>query len=175
MSTNILQLFSKITTLIFDVDGVLTDCTVLVLDNGLQARRMHIKDGFGLQMAVKNGFRVVIISGGHSDPVIDRLIKLGIPEVYMSVMDKKEFLTNYLAEKGLQWDEILYMGDDLPDLSSLKAAGVSCAPADAVPELLEIADYVATLDGGKGCVREVIEKVLKVQGKWNYDGSVTSR
>lgn len=172
---NVLALFKKVTTLVFDVDGVLTDGTVLVLDNGLQARRMHIKDGFGLQMALKNGLRVVIISGGYSDPVIDRLSKLGIADVFMSVMDKKEFLANYIADKGLKWEEILYMGDDLPDLATLKAAGVSCVPADAVPEILEMADYITQLNGGMGCVREVIEKVLKVQGRWNYDGSVVSR
>ena len=87
---NVLELFSKITTFVFDVDGVLTDGTVLVLPNGVQARQMHIKDGFALQMAIKNGFKVLVISGGTSEPVVDRLNKLGITEVYMTVADKKD-------------------------------------------------------------------------------------
>lgn len=172
---NTLQAFKKITTFVFDVDGVLTDGTVLVLENGLQARRMHIKDGFGLQMAVKNGFRVIIISGGHSDPVVDRLSKLGITDVFMSVLDKKEFLSNFLKENKLKWEELLYMADDLPDLESLKMAGVSCAPSDAVAEVLQAADYISPIAGGYGCVRDVIEKVLKAQDKWKYGTDVASK
>ena len=99
--------FSAITTFVFDVDGVLTDGTVLVLENGLQARRMNIKDGFALQMAVKNGYRVLIISGGNSPQVADRLDKLGIREVHMSVLDKKRFLTDYIAANELKKEELL--------------------------------------------------------------------
>jgi len=172
---NVLELFSKITTFVFDVDGVLTDGTVLVLPNGVQARQMHIKDGFGLQMAIKNGFKVIIISGGTSEPVIDRLNKLGITEVYMTVTDKKEFLETYIRKKGLSWNELLYMADDLPDLEVMKHCGVSACPADAVTEIKDTAHYISPINGGFGCVREVIEKVLKVQGKWNYGTDVVSR
>ena len=172
---NVLELFSKITTFVFDVDGVLTDGTVLVLPNGVQARQMHIKDGFGLQMATRNGFKVVIVSGGTSEPVVDRLNRLGITEVYMTVIDKKEFLETYMNKKGLKWNELLYMADDLPDLEVMKHCGVSACPADAVTEVKDIAHYISPINGGYGCVREVIEKVLKVQGKWNYGTDVVSK
>ena len=172
---NVLELFKKITTFVFDVDGVLTDSTILLLENGLQARRMHIKDGLALQMAKKNGFRVVVISGANSKPVIERLNKLGIAEVYMAVEDKKVFLGNYIKTHGLVWEELLFMGDDLPDLMTMKEVGVSACPADAVTEVKEMASYISPLNGGTGCVRDVIEKVLKVQGKWIFDTSVTSR
>lgn len=172
---NVLELFSKINTFVFDVDGVLTDGTVLVLPNGVQARQMHIKDGFGLQMAIKNGFKVIIISGGTSEPVVDRLNKLGITEVYMAVTDKKEFLESYINKKGLGWNELLYMADDLPDLEVMKHCGVSACPADAVTEIKDTAHYISPINGGFGCVREVIEKVLKVQGKWNYGTDVVSK
>jgi 3-deoxy-D-manno-octulosonate 8-phosphate phosphatase (KDO 8-P phosphatase) len=172
---NVLELFKKITTFVFDVDGVLTDGTVLVLPNGVQARQMHIKDGFGLQMAVKNGFKVIVISGGTSEPVIDRLHKLGISEVYMTVSDKKQFLETMMKKKALKWDEMLYMADDLPDLEVMKYCGVSACPADAVMEIREVADYISPINGGLGCVREVIEKVLKVQDKWNYGTDVVSK
>jgi 3-deoxy-D-manno-octulosonate 8-phosphate phosphatase (KDO 8-P phosphatase) len=172
---NVLELFKNITTFVFDIDGVLTDGTVLVLPNGVQARQMHIKDGFALQMAVKNGFKVVIISGGTSEPVTDRLNKLGITEVYMTVSDKKTFLDSYLSKKGLKWDEVLYMADDLPDLESMKQAGVSTCPADAVTEIREAVHYISPINGGFGCVRDIIEKVLKVQDKWVYGTDVTSK
>ena len=172
---NVLNLFKKITTFVFDVDGVLTDGTVLVLPGGVQARQMHIKDGFALQMAIKNGFKVVIISGGTSDPVVDRLKKLGIEEVFMSVSDKKKFLDSYLKKQNLKWDELLYMADDLPDLEAMKFCGVSACPADAVTEIKDIAHYISPINGGFGCVRDIIEKVLKVQSKWNYGTDVVSR
>src|SRR5215813_4242508 len=98
---NVLAYFKKITTFIFDVDGVLTDGTVLVLENGLQARRMHIKDGFALQMAAKNNYRILIVSGGKSDPVTDRLQRLGIMDVRMSVLDKKELVSEYMKKNNL--------------------------------------------------------------------------
>jgi len=172
---NVLALFKNITTFVFDVDGVLTDGTVLVLENGLQARQMHIRDGLGLQMALKNGFNVLIVSGGNSKPVEERLNKLGVREVYMNVGNKKNFVSNYIAEQGLNWEELLFMADDLPDLETMIAAGVSSCPADAVQEIKEISKYISPLKGGYGCVRDIIEKVLKVQDKWVFDNTVTSR
>lgn len=172
---NVLELFKNITTFVFDVDGVLTDGTVLVLENGLQARRMNIKDGLALQMALKNGFRVLVISGGNSKPVEERLNKLGVKDVYMNVGDKKGFISKYIVESGLKWDELLFMADDLPDLDSLKAVGVASCPADAVQEVKEVSKYISTVNGGFGCVRDIIEKVLKVQDKWIFDKTVTSR
>jgi 3-deoxy-D-manno-octulosonate 8-phosphate phosphatase (KDO 8-P phosphatase) len=172
---NLLKLFKPITTFIFDVDGVLTDGTVLVLPDGVQVRRMNIKDGFALQMALKNGYRVKIISGGNSPEVADRLEKLGVTDVSMAVMDKKAFLQQYIAANNLKKEEVLYMGDDLPDIPVLQAVGLACCPADAVNEVKEIVQFISPLKGGDACVRDVIEKVLKLNDKWEYRVDVASR
>jgi 3-deoxy-D-manno-octulosonate 8-phosphate phosphatase (KDO 8-P phosphatase) len=171
---NIPELFKTITTLIFDVDGGLTDGTILVLENGLQARRMHIKDGFALQMAARNGYRVLIISGGNSPQVTARLEKLGITDVHMSVLDKKIFVTDYMQENNLNPGMVLYMGDDLPDLPVMTSVGLPCCPADAVNEVREAVQYISPINGGYGCVRDVIEKVLKLNDHWHYRADVTS-
>ena len=172
---NALAEFKRVTTFIFDIDGVLTDSTVLLLDNGLQARRMNIKDGLGLQMAIKNGFRVITISGSYSEPVIQRLKKLGVDEVSMSVINKKEFVRQYIEDNKLDWKEILYMADDLPDLELMRMVGLPCCPADAVPEILELSKYISPVNGGFGCARDVIEKVLRVQDKWIFHEDVVSK
>jgi 3-deoxy-D-manno-octulosonate 8-phosphate phosphatase (KDO 8-P phosphatase) len=172
---NVLELFKSITTFVFDVDGVLTDGTVLVLNGGLQARRMHIKDGFALQMALKNGYRVKIISGGNSPEVADRLEKLGVKDVSMSVLDKKSFLSDYLAANKLEKQQVLYMGDDLPDLPAMEVVGLPCCPADAVNEVKEAVQYISPFNGGFTCVRDVIEKVLKLNCHWNYETDIASK
>lgn len=172
---NILELFKKITTFVFDVDGVLTDGTILVLENGLQARRMNIKDGFALQMAAKNGYTVIVISGGNSPQVVQRLEKLGITEVHMSVLDKKALLAEYIEKNKLAKEKILYMGDDLPDMPAMNLVGLPCCPADAVNEIRETVQYISPFNGGFGCVRDVIEKVLKLNDQWEYRTDVTSR
>jgi 3-deoxy-D-manno-octulosonate 8-phosphate phosphatase (KDO 8-P phosphatase) len=172
---NVLELFKKITTFVFDVDGVMTDGTVLLLENGLQARQMNIKDGLALQMALKNGYRVMIISGGTSEPVIRRLQYLGIEEIHLGLKDKLKFFDGIREQYELEWDQILYMGDDLPDLPVLEKAGLSCCPNDAVAEVKEVSKYISPHEGGKGCVRDVIEKVLKLNGHWKYIPEVSSR
>lgn len=172
---NVLELFKKITNFIFDIDGVLTDGTVLVLENGLQARRMSIKDGFALQMAVKNGYDVVIVSGGNSLPVADRLQKLGIKNITMSVLDKKAFVEEYITTNKLNKEQVLYMGDDLPDIPAMSVVGLPCCPADAVHEVRDAATYISPINGGNACVRDVIEKVLKLNDHWHYRVDVTSR
>lgn len=172
---NILESFKKITTFIFDMDGVLTDGTVLVLDNGLQARRMNIKDGFALQMAIKNGYRVLIVSGGNSPQVTNRLEKLGISDVHMAVADKKSFIVDYISQNKLIKEEVLFMADDLPDLPSMDIVGLPCCPADAVNEVKEAVMYISPLKGGDACVRDVIEKVLKLNDHWVYREDVASK
>lgn len=172
---NVLELFKKITTFIFDVDGILTDSTVIVMENGLQARRMHIKDGFALQMAYKNGYKVLVISGSNSPQVVDRLNKLGIMDVHMSVLDKKALVTDYMSANNLKPEQVLYMGDDLPDIPAMSVVGLPCCPADAVNEVKEISKYISPVNGGKACVRDVIEKVLKLNDHWHYRVDVTSR
>jgi 3-deoxy-D-manno-octulosonate 8-phosphate phosphatase (KDO 8-P phosphatase) len=142
---NILSAFKKITTFVFDIDGVLTDGTVLVLPNGVQARRMHIKDGFALQMALKNGYRVKVISGGNSPEVLDRLTKLGVTDVHMSVLDKGTLLKDWMNAEKLKKEETLYMGDDLPDLPALGVVGLPVCPADAADEIKKASLYISPL------------------------------
>ncbi len=171
---NVLELFKPITTLALDVDGVLTDGTLLILPDGLMARRMNIKDGYGLQLAVKKGYHVVVISGGNSFEVKDRLIKLGVTEVYMQVKNKVEVLSAFIYQNNLSWSEVLYMGDDIPDLEVMSKVALPCCPKDAVQEIRSISKYISHLDGGFGCGRDVIEKVMKVRGDWSDDTLIRS-
>ncbi|MBI5857452.1 MAG: HAD hydrolase family protein [Sphingobacteriales bacterium] len=172
---NVLELFQKITTFIFDVDGILTDGTVIVMENGVQARRMNIKDGFALQMAQKSGYKVLVISGSNSTQVVDRLNRLGIMDVHMSVLDKKALVNEYMAANNLKAEQVLYMGDDLPDIPAMSVVGLPCCPADAVSEVKDVAKYISPVNGGQACVRDVIEKVLKLNDHWHYRVDVTSR
>ena len=172
---SVLQKFKSIKTFVFDVDGVLTDGTVLILQDGQQARVMNIKDGYALQLAVKKGYRVVIISGGTSEAVKDRLDRLGVKDCFLKVDHKKEKLTEYVAQHQLNWDEILFMGDDIPDYISMQLTGLPCCPADAVAEIKQVSQYISPAPGGKGCVRDVIEKVLKLNGHWDLDTNTASR
>jgi 3-deoxy-D-manno-octulosonate 8-phosphate phosphatase (KDO 8-P phosphatase) len=172
---NVLAEFKKVTTFIFDIDGVLTDGTLLVLRDGLQARQMHVKDGFGMQMAMKKGYRVFIVSGGVSEESRKRLEYLGIKEIHLGVGDKINFIENLLKNNKIKWDEVLYMGDDLPDLPIMSKVGLSASPADAVSEVKNVVKYISPVNGGWGCVRDVIEKVLKVNGHWQYETDVTSK
>ena len=172
---NIPERFKKITTFVFDIDGVLTNGTLLLLKDGLQVRQMHIKDGLGLQMALNNGYKVVAISGGASEEARSRLLKLGVKDVQLKVGDKKQFISDYIKKHHLSWEEILYMGDDLPDLPLMSVVGMPCCPADAVDEIKETVKYISPVNGGCGCVRDVIEKVLKQNNHWNYHPGIHSR
>lgn len=170
-----LQQFKNIKTFVFDVDGVLTDGTLLILNDGQMARQMSIKDGYALQLAVKKGYRVVIISGGTSDAVKERLQKLGVTDCFLKIDNKKETLVEYVAQNQLNWPEILFMGDDIPDYIPMQLTGLPCCPADAVAEIKQISHYISPMEGGKGCVRDVIEKVLKLNNHWPLDTSIASR
>ena len=166
---NILSLFKPIKTFVFDVDGVLTDGTLLILQDGQMARRMNIKDGYALQLAIKKGYRVAIISGGTSNEVKQRLLSLKLTDVFMQVENKQQFLIEYVNKNNLPWNEILFMGDDIPDYNCTLLAGLACCPADAVQEIKLISKYISPYKGGEGCVRDVIEKVLKLNGNWDLD------
>mgnify|MGYP003575194499 FL=1 len=172
---SVLDYFKHITTFVFDVDGVLTDGTVLLLENGLQARTMHVKDGLALQMALKNNYHVVVISGAYSDPVLKRLQYLGIKDIFLATKDKLQLLEKWRTENGIDWQQMLYMGDDLPDVPVLKAVGLAACPADAVGEVKKVSQYISPITGGKGCVRDVIEKVLKLAGRWHYETEIVSK
>lgn len=168
----VLSKFKHISTFIFDVDGVLTDGSVLCTLEGNMLRTMNIKDGYALQHAVKSNYRIIIISGGHSDGVVFRLKGLGIEDIHTRVKEKKQLLASLQKQYELTPEECLYMGDDVPDTAAMKLCGLITCPNDAATDVKEIADYVSTLDGGKGCVRDVIEKVMRLQNKWHNNESL---
>lgn len=170
-----LDLLKSVTTFIFDVDGVLTDGSLYVFNSGEQVRRMNIKDGYALQLAVKKNYTVCTFSGSESEAVTIRLRKLGIDDVFMKVEDKLTRIELYLHEKKISWNQVLFMGDDIPDLPVMKKAGISCAPADAVHEIRQAAKYISRFSGGGGCVRDVIEMVLRLNGHWEMDATIPSR
>lgn len=165
------EYLNKITTFIFDVDGVLTDGTVHITSSGEMLRTMNIKDGYALKTAIDKGFNVCIITGGSNTGVEKRLAGLGITEIYLGAHNKIEQLDDYFNRKAINSENVLYMGDDIPDYPVMKVVGLPCCPQDAVQEIKAVSKYVSHKYGGKGAVRDVIEQVLKVQGKWsgNFD------
>lgn len=168
---NLQARLKKVNTFIFDVDGVLTDGMVITLPDGDQVRRMNIKDGYALQHAVKKGYQILIISGGTSESVRKRLNGLGIEKVHLACKNKVEVYEKLKAEQGLQEEEILYMGDDIPDYKLMKMVGFAACPQDAAAEIKSISDYISAKKGGEGCVREILEQVLKLNGHWMDDDS----
>jgi len=161
----------RITTFIFDIDGVMTDGKVYIPDEGNLMRSMHTKDGFAIKTAINKGFRVAVISGVQDKNVLRRLEYLNIEDIYIRVQDKLPVYKQFIKKYNLDSSEILYMGDDIPDLPLLKEVGLSAAPRDAVQEVLDEVDYISPKNGGNTCVRDVIEQVLRVQGKWTFNFS----
>lgn len=170
-----LDRFKSIRCFVLDVDGVLTDGTILLTEQGEQLRTMHTRDGYALQLAVKKGYEVLVISGAQGKGVPDRLGKLGIEQVFMGVKDKVAVFENWKAERKIDRSEILVMGDDLPDLELMRLAGIAAAPADASADIKMMAEYISPLGGGRGCVRDVIEKVLRLRGDWSHQLEVTAQ
>ncbi|MET3114002.1 3-deoxy-D-manno-octulosonate 8-phosphate phosphatase (KDO 8-P phosphatase) [Pedobacter sp. CG_S7] len=161
-----LQKLKEITAFVFDVDGVLTNGDILASDSGEFLRTFNIKDGYALQLAVKKGYHVCIISGGSGQAMQKRFAGLGIEAAYLGVSDKVRVYQDFLEQHSLQHAEVLYMGDDMPDYKVMQLVGLPTCPADAVQEIKAISTYISPLAGGKCAVRDVIEKVLKVQGQW---------
>lgn len=166
MEKNYKEIMTGISTFIFDVDGVLTDGSVTIFPNGELIRTMNTRDGYALKTAVDLGYRVCIISGGTNEAVKSRLKGLGIQDIYLGAHDKIEQLNELLDMYEIELDEILYMGDDIPDYPVMKMVGLPTCPKDAAPEIRDISSYISQNKGGKGCVRDVIEQVMKVQDKW---------
>lgn len=155
-----------ISTFIFDVDGVLTDGSVYAFEDGNLMRKMHTKDGFAIKHAIKQGYRIIIITGGSSEGVVKRLKKLGVEDVYYGIHNKLETLKQLINLYSIDLGRVLYMGDDLPDYECMRLCHLATCPSDAVHEVQEISQYISPLNGGQGCVRDVIEKVLRVQKQW---------
>lgn len=158
--------FKSIKTFIFDIDGVWTNGELLVTETGELLRTMNAKDGLAGSRAIRSGYQFVIITGGVSKGVEDRLRNLGVAEVYIGIRDKTKLFDQLVAEKKLDPTTALYMGDDLPDIGVLKAVHLATCPKDAVQEVLDICHYISPFEGGKGCVRDVIERVMRIQAKW---------
>ena len=161
------EYLKDIKAFIFDVDGVLTDSSVLVTSEGEMLRKMSTRDGFALKTAVDAGFLVCIISGGKNEGVRKRLAGLGVKEISLGAHDKVVHLNELFEKYQLKTENVVYMGDDIPDYPVMKGIGLPCCPQDAVPEIKGISKYISHKKGGKGAARDVIEQVLKVQGKWN--------
>ena len=171
---NILSRLRFVKAFVFDMDGVLTDGTLHIEPGGQWLRKMCIQDGYALQLAVKSGYKVAVISGSESEPVEKRLQKLGVTEVFMKVNDKESFLKDYLSKNNISLSETLFMGDDMPDYQCMIIAGFACCPSDAAVEIKQISSYISPMRGGYGCVRDVIEKVLKLNNNWPLDTSIPS-
>lgn len=163
---NQLEKFADITTFFFDIDGVFTDNHLLITDAGEFLRSMNVRDGYAVKRAIRAGYRIVVITGGSSPGVNLRLQGLGITEIYTGKEKKLEVFDRIVEEDDLQPQEILYLGDDLPDYPVMRKVGLPCCPADAVPEILGLSKYVSPYKGGSGCVRDVIEKVMRIKGEW---------
>jgi len=163
---NYKELLQHITTLIFDYDGVLTDGTVLTTENGDQLRTGNVRDGYALHIAIKNGYNVAIISGGTSHSIVKRCETLNMTDVFIGIGNKIETFQNYLKEKNARAEQVLYMGDDIPDYHVMRMAGLPACPADAAEEIKSISKYISHYKGGHGCVRDIIEQIMKIQGKW---------
>jgi 3-deoxy-D-manno-octulosonate 8-phosphate phosphatase (KDO 8-P phosphatase) len=172
MAKSYKEIMNDITTFILDVDGVLTDSSVHITPTGEMLRVMNIRDGFAMKAALESGYNVCIISGGNNEGVRIRLKNLGITDIYLGSPDKVETFKEYCELYNIKPEQVLYMGDDIPDYHVMQLVGLPTCPQDSSPEIKAISNYISHKNGGKGAVRDVIEQVMKVQGKWHlyYNG-----
>jgi 3-deoxy-D-manno-octulosonate 8-phosphate phosphatase (KDO 8-P phosphatase) len=166
---NFKQRLNKVTTFIFDVDGVISGEKVYFFDDK-PIKSFNLKDGYAIQLALKKGYRICIISGSRSEALKERLAKLGVENLYFMQHDKLACYKDFIYENNLKDDEIIYMGDDLPDWEVMNRVGVPVCPLDASPEIKQISVYVSRRKGGEACVRDIIEQVMRCQGKWEISG-----
>jgi len=163
---NFKEELGKIKAFIFDVDGVLSDAKIYLHPEGNLMRSMNIKDGYAIQYAIRKGYIIAIITGGNSESVKMRFENLGVKDIYLRSRNKLDEFHDLLTTYSLKAENVLYMGDDLPDYKVMKVAGLPTCPSDAVEEIKSISKYISDKKGGEGCVRDVIEQVLRLQGKW---------
>lgn len=170
----IFQKFSKIKAVILDVDGVLTDGTLQVTEAGEQLRTFYVKDGYAMQLAVKMGLHLWVISGGKSEGVRKRLEGLGIQEIHLGVSNKRDVLESLMLQYEIESEYLLYVGDDMPDYEVMQLVGIAACPQDAVEDIKQISHYMSPFKGGRGVVRDVLEKILKIQGMWGVETQIKS-
>jgi 3-deoxy-D-manno-octulosonate 8-phosphate phosphatase (KDO 8-P phosphatase) len=170
---NYKELLPKIAAFVFDYDGTLTDGTIILMDEGEPLRTANVRDGYAIQLAVKKGFHFALISGGRSSSMINRFRMLNVKDIYLGVDNKLDTLKAFMNAHDLKPEQVLYLGDDIPDYHAMKYCGVATCPADAAEEIKSISHYISHLKGGEGCGRDVIEQVMKVQGCW-MDGDAYS-
>jgi 3-deoxy-D-manno-octulosonate 8-phosphate phosphatase (KDO 8-P phosphatase) len=163
---NFKERLNKVTTIMFDIDGVLTDGKVLVMESGEMVRNIYSKDGYAFNLAVRKGYRIAVISGGNNLAIKNLLSRHGIVDVYLRQHDKIACYLEYMNLHNLKDEEVMFMGDDLPDHEVMKRVGVAVCPQDSAPEIKEICHYISPRKGGEGCIRDVIEQLLRVQGNW---------
>jgi 3-deoxy-D-manno-octulosonate 8-phosphate phosphatase (KDO 8-P phosphatase) len=169
--SNYKALLTRVNTFIFDYDGVMTNGNLLLQADGQPLRFANVRDGFALQLAARLGYRVVIISGGFSQSVENRFDALGIKDVFLGIRDKLTVFDKFIRENNIDPETVVYMGDDIPDYRVMQKVGLPVCPADAAEEIKKISIYISDKKGGEGCVRDIIEQVLKVQGKWMTEES----
>lgn len=155
-----------IKTIIFDVDGVFTDNSLYLIEGSQPMRKMNVKDGYALQLTVKKGYRIAVITGGRSEAVKERFESLGVKDIYMGSSNKTVAYESFLSKHNVNESQVLYMGDDVPDLPVMKRVGLACCPKDATESVKEMSSYISFCNGGEGCVRDILEQLLKLNGEW---------
>ena len=169
--TSYKELLKNINTFILDYDGVMTNGIVILTENDEPLRTANVKDGYAIQLAVKKGYRIAIISGGKSKTIHRRLSALKVTDIFLGANNKLEIFDDYINKHKLELQNVLYMGDDIPDYEVMQACGIATCPADAAVEIKSTSKYISNFNGGEGCVRDVIEQVLRLKGNWMNEHS----
>jgi len=171
---NLLDKLARVKLLVFDMDGVLTNGKIIVMPDGQWVRQMDIKDGYAIQLAIRSGLEIAVITGSHDMGIEIRLKKLGVNRFFQRVTAKSAVMAELIASLGLTKEDVLYMGDDVPDLEAFELAAIRVCPCDAAADLLEVADYISPFSGGSGCVRDLLEKILRIKGLWYKRAGIQS-
>ena len=165
-NTNYKTRLKSITTFVLDVDGVLTNGKLILEGSGEITRTISTRDGYIIRQAIKKGYNVCIITLGNSKMLEKMMNHLGVSDIFSSIENKLDTLNSYCSTKNITLENVLYMGDDMPDIACIKSVGIGTCPNDAIPEIREVADYISHVNGGDGCVRDVMEQVLKINNDW---------